>query len=80
MTEEVSPEDFRRQFGAHLQQLRLRAGLSQAALASLLPGAKSSSEVSRWERGEVYPGLENQLALAAALDVEMRELFQFEER
>lgn len=54
--------------GDRIRQLREHRELSQEALARAVH-AKSSSDVSRWERGLVAPRAENLLRLADALGV-----------
>jgi transcriptional regulator with XRE-family HTH domain len=41
--------------GAYLRRLRIRSGLSQAALVGELAGAVSLRTIGRWENGEVEP-------------------------
>lgn len=50
--------------GDLIRQARLRAGLSQAALARR--AGKATSAIGRWERGEVRPPLETVIALVRA--------------
>ncbi|PSB06119.1 XRE family transcriptional regulator [filamentous cyanobacterium CCP1] len=64
-----------------LKQLRLRAGLTQAELAKLIPdktgtGTLSQRAVSAWERGEYQPELTipQMKALCRALGVTLDEL------
>ena len=53
-----------------IREARLRAGLSQAALARR--AGKAPSAIGRWERGDVRPSLETVLELvrAAGFDVD----------
>ena len=53
-----------------IKEARLRAGLSQAALAER--AGKAPSAIGRWERGDVRPPLETVLELvrAAGFDVD----------
>jgi transcriptional regulator with XRE-family HTH domain len=55
-----------------LTDIRLDAGLSQAALAEKLRVAPS--RVSEWERGIRYPSLSTAISIAKALGVELGEL------
>lgn len=56
--------------GRLLREARLRAGLSQAALAAL--AGKPTSVIGRWERGEVKPSLETLQELIRACGLEIR--------
>lgn len=56
-------------FGERLKDLRVRAGLSQNALARHLSGATDVSQISRWERGVTFPGFETLIELAEILGV-----------
>lgn len=59
--------EHKQRVGRRLREARDAAGLTQVALARLLPGNVDAASVSRWERGDVYP--EQYLdALAEALD------------
>lgn len=64
-----------------LKKLRLRAGLTQAELAKLIPdktgsGTLSQRAISAWERGEYQPELTipQTKALCKALDVTLDDL------
>ncbi len=50
------------------------AGLSQVQVASIL-GVVSSSQVSRWERGERFPTLKHALQLSALYKRLVTDLF-----
>ncbi len=55
--------------GDLLKEARLRAGLSQEALARR--AARPTSSIGRWERGEVTPSLETLRALIRACGFEL---------
>lgn len=57
--------------GDLVRQARLRAGLTQAALARR--AGKAPSAIGRWERGEVRPPLETviELVRAAGFDLDL---------
>src|SRR5262245_12016012 len=57
-------------YGPHLRELRLRAGLTQSALAGRL--GLSQATVSAWERGLKRPGKAAAGALAGELGVPAR--------
>jgi transcriptional regulator with XRE-family HTH domain len=62
-------ETFRKSVGARIRAARDRRGLSQSALARLLPGPVEGRDISRWERGKNMPSWTNLRALADALEV-----------
>jgi len=63
----------RRQVGLFIKRHRDRAGLSQAELGDRV--GKSLETIGRIERGKLSPSLTTLEAIAAALQVEVRELF-----
>ncbi|MCC6312977.1 MAG: helix-turn-helix transcriptional regulator [Thermomicrobiales bacterium] len=63
--------------GARLQRERLRAGLSQTALARRVAVARPT--VGRWERGERLPPLPAVYRLAAVLGIAVRMLLPTED-
>ena len=65
------------QFGAHLKKLRLQSGLSQEAFADKC--GLDRTYVSGIERGVRNPTLEVISVLAKVLEIEMSELFFFEQ-
>lgn len=54
--------------GNNIRAARSEAGLTQAQLGARL--GTGETNVSRWERGKVMPGLDNLVALAAELGCE----------
>ncbi len=66
----------KRRFGAHLFQLRDRAGMTQSKLAEVTN--LSVDLISRIERGERAPSLESIEKISKALGVRLSELFNFE--
>lgn len=62
-------------FGAHVRQLRRQKGLSIQALADLCN--IEYSQLSRIERGIINTSLSNVFAIAEALDIRSKELFDF---
>ncbi|EIW8510277.1 helix-turn-helix domain-containing protein [Enterobacter cloacae] len=64
-------------FGAHLKKLRLQSGLSQEAFADKC--GLDRTYVSGIERGVRNPTLEVISVLAKGLEIEMSELFFFEQ-
>lgn len=70
------PQKFRQQLGRRLRALRRESGLTQAVVAK---HAEIGNEfVSRLENGQGSPSLDTLGRLAAALDIPVAELFQFE--
>ena len=65
-----------RAFGAHLRSLRKARGLSQEQLA--WQADLELSQISRIERGVISAGLSQLFTIADALEVHIRELFDFE--
>jgi transcriptional regulator with XRE-family HTH domain len=63
-------------FGKHLKTLRERSGLTQEALAEAI-GVKDARTIRFWEAGTNAPKFANLVALAKALGVRMRDLFDF---
>ncbi|HYI61985.1 MAG TPA: helix-turn-helix transcriptional regulator [Acidimicrobiales bacterium] len=61
-------------FGQRVRALRVRAGLSQEALAER--SGIHRTYLSGLERGERNVGLDNILAVASALDVPVAALFE----
>jgi len=68
--------DLRKQFGKRLQSLRRQSGLTQEQLAEATN--ISVDFLSLVERGINAPSFENLEKLSKALDVQVRELFDFE--
>ena len=64
------------QFGAHLKKLRLHSGLSQEAFADKC--GLDRTYVSGIERGVRNPTLEVISVLGKGLDMDIKELFNFE--
>lgn len=59
--------------GARIREVRNRAGLSQAELANAL--GRTQGTVSSWEAGRRAPGLDDLVAVADALGINVGELF-----
>lgn len=66
---------FRRRLGFRVRALRHQRGLTQEALAELID--RSVDAVSSWERGKNLPDLDTLERTAKALDVSLREFFDF---
>jgi transcriptional regulator with XRE-family HTH domain len=62
-------------FGRRVRELRLARGLSQEELA--FKAGVHRTYLGSIERGERNPALKNIVAIAAALDVSLAELFRF---
>jgi transcriptional regulator with XRE-family HTH domain len=60
--------------GVRIRELRRAAGLTQAQLARQLPGLLEANQISRWERGRMYPSWANVEALAVVLGVTEEDL------
>jgi transcriptional regulator with XRE-family HTH domain len=61
--------EFRVRVGARIKERRLGMGLSQSALARLLPEPPEATTVGRWERGESFPTYANFVGLAKVFGV-----------
>jgi transcriptional regulator with XRE-family HTH domain len=73
--EEVDPEMVKKAWGQAIRDQRTVLGLSQAQLAKVL--GVDQSAVSWWESGAKAPGVERQVAIAAALKIHPRILFAY---
>lgn len=60
-------------WGASIRRRRKQKGMSQTELASLL--GLTQAAVTQWERGVTAPSVDNQLAIAKALDTDPQTLF-----
>ena len=58
----------------YLRACRKKSGLSQAEIAYLV-GCKNAAQISQYERRTIVPPLPTALALQAALDVPISELY-----
>jgi transcriptional regulator with XRE-family HTH domain len=72
----VEPADIRQNLGQRIGELRQAKGLTQAALAKKC--AVTFQFISQIEKGETTtnPTLDTLISIAAALNVEMRDLFE----
>lgn len=61
--------------GARIKELRKKKHLSQEQLAEKMNVQRNS--LSRFEVGEMYPSIETLEVMAKALDVEIKDLFEF---
>lgn len=77
-TLEVPMQDVRHLVGERIQALRKRKQLSQEDLANEV-GIDTKS-LSRLERGQHYPSLETLERIQIALEVELRDFFDFDNR
>jgi transcriptional regulator with XRE-family HTH domain len=66
---------FRLWFGQRIRAARERRGLSQNALARMLPPPIESGTIGGWERGEVFPRPANIAAILTALETTPESLF-----
>ncbi len=71
-------EDVRHLVGERVQILRKRKQLSQEELASRI--AIDTKSLSRLERGQHYPSLETLERIRVALDVELKDFFDFDSK
>ncbi len=69
--------EFKRLFGARVQELRSSNGLKQDQLAEMIN--ISTRNLSKIETGQNFPSSENLEKLIDALKVEPKELFNFEQ-
>jgi len=71
----ISEETFLVNLGIHVRQLREKKGLSQQSLADDCNINKS--QIARLEVAKVNTGIKTLAKIANALDVELKELFDF---
>lgn len=71
----ISEETFLINLGIHVRQLREKKGLSQQSLADDCNINKS--QIARLEVAKVNTGIKTLAKIANALDVELKELFDF---
>ncbi len=62
--------------GSRIKELRLNRGLNQAELAEII--SVDAKHISRIETGQTFPYPETLEAIAKALEVQIKELFEFE--
>lgn len=62
-------------FGENLRKIRLEHGLSQEHLA--IDSDIPTNQIGRIERGEISTTIGTLFAISQALDIEIRELFNF---
>lgn len=63
-------------FGKRVRELRLAAGHSQEHFANMCD--VEASQISRIELGKINTSLSQAIRIAAALNMEMKELFDFD--
>ncbi|MFM7023072.1 MAG: helix-turn-helix domain-containing protein [Flavobacteriales bacterium] len=63
-------------FGRNLQKLRLERNMSQRELSYRID--VSFTQIGRIERGEINAGISTLYEIAQALQVEMKDLFDFD--
>lgn len=73
MPEKPTPEKI---FGERIKELREKKGLTQEQLAEAI-GVKDDRTIRYWETGTNAPKFANLVALAKALGVHIRDLFDF---
>ena len=71
----LNDKDFIKLFGKQLKKLREAKGLSQEKLA--LKTNISQSQIARTELGQVNTSISHVQAYAKALDINIKELFDF---
>ncbi|MGH2480538.1 MAG: helix-turn-helix domain-containing protein [Ktedonobacteraceae bacterium] len=74
----VKDSELRKKFGRRLRYLRRDRDLTQEQLAELVD--LSINSISELERGITSPYFETLVKLAKAFDVDVGELFKFDER
>lgn len=70
--------DLKKNFGQQAKKLRVNKGLTQEKLSELTE--YGIVNISRMENGKTFPSPKMISALALALDVPIKELFDFEQR
>lgn len=71
----VKNENLQKKFGAKLAYVRKSKKLSQMKLAEIVD--MNFNYIGQIERGEANVTIQTMIALANALDIEMKELFNF---
>ena len=72
----VKKHILQKQFGAHVKQLRIAKGLTQIEVSSKMN--KDQQSLQRVESGNVSPSLYYLFELANGLQIDVKELFDFE--
>jgi DNA-binding XRE family transcriptional regulator len=75
---ELTPKDllkYQKAFGKKLQEVRLKRGMSQTALASLIGYEKTT--ISRIENGRTNFTFSTLVKICLALEIEIREVYDF---
>lgn len=62
-------------FGGRLRERRKELKLTQRELADRLPGKTEGKDISRYESGRHLPGQDTRVALAAALETTLADLY-----
>lgn len=60
--------------GTRIRYLRMKAGLSQGDFANA--GGFTQTQVSFWETGRAYPGLESAVKVTTVLGITLQELLE----
>ena len=68
--------DFNIKLGLRIRELRIAKGLTQSELADLLEMERSN--LTRIEGGKQAPNYENLIKLSSILNVEIKDIFEFE--
>lgn len=71
----MKKEEFVKQLGNHLKQLRIERGLTQAEIASLM--GKDRQSYQRVELGTTNPTVGYLIEIANALQIPLTDLFSF---
>jgi transcriptional regulator with XRE-family HTH domain len=71
-----SMNNVKEQLGLRIQELRKNKGLNQAELSEMI--SVDAKHISRLETGVTFPSPATLEAIAKALDVQIKELFEFE--
>ena len=66
-----------KRFGENLSRLRREKDLKQSDIANKL--YVTPQTISKWERGQSYPELENMIMIAELLNTPLEELFRVSE-
>ena len=72
----VSEEEYIIDLGIHIRQIRERKSISQQNLADMCNMPKTS--IGRIERAEVYVTIKTLIKIANALEIEPKELLNFQ--
>lgn len=73
----VRDKKYLKEFGKHLRKIRIKKRISQEELN--FNAGLGKNQIGNIERGEINPTLSTLRAIAKALNISIKELFEFQE-